>query len=349
MPKNPIRSRRSGLRPGDLVEVRPLPEILGTLDEHGALDGLPFMPEMAAFCGRQFPVSRRAEKTCDTIEKSGSRRMRETVHLGGVRCSGTAHGGCQAACLVFWKEAWLRPVPEEASSASPRSPKSSAPDADSAATSLDRHARAARADGEIYVCQATELLRASSPLPWWDPRQYAREVWSGNVGLGVLVRTLARSWYNALARRLRRLPIPLVWRIRESPHLQGSPQKRTPKASLGLKPGDRVRVKSKEEIVATLSFGQRNRGLWFDVEMLPFCGREFTVLGRVERIIDERSGKLIELPGDCILLDGVVCGGLLSRDRLFCPRAIYPYWREIWLERVGDRSEDRPAPSPSAG
>ncbi len=36
------------LRAGDLVELRPPAEILATLDEGGATDGLPFMPEMLA-------------------------------------------------------------------------------------------------------------------------------------------------------------------------------------------------------------------------------------------------------------------------------------------------------------
>jgi hypothetical protein len=34
------------------------------------------------------------------------------------------------------------------------------------------------------------------------------------------------------------------------------------------------------------------------------------------------------------VLEQVWCSGELSKYRLFCPRAIYPYWREIWLERV---------------
>jgi hypothetical protein len=29
-----------------------------------------------------------------------------------------------------------------------------------------------------------------------------------------------------------------------------------------------------------------------------------------------------------------VCSGEWSTQRWFCPRAIYPYWRECWLERV---------------
>jgi hypothetical protein len=92
-----------------------------------------------------------------------------------------------------------------------------------------------------------------------------------------------------------------------------------------------VRVKSKKEIERTLDRGNRNRGLSFDSEFLPYCGREFIVRRRVERIIDEPSGRMIELHSDCLILDDVVCG---ARYHRFCPRQIYPYWREIWLTRV---------------
>jgi hypothetical protein len=34
------------LKVGDVVEVRSAAEILATLDENGALDSMPFMPEM---------------------------------------------------------------------------------------------------------------------------------------------------------------------------------------------------------------------------------------------------------------------------------------------------------------
>jgi hypothetical protein len=51
------------LRCRELVEVRSREEILATLDENGDLEGLPFMPEMLDFCGRQLHVYRRADKT----------------------------------------------------------------------------------------------------------------------------------------------------------------------------------------------------------------------------------------------------------------------------------------------
>ena len=98
------------LRPGDVVEVRPRAEILATLDASGSLDAMPFMPEMLRHVGRRFTVSRRVEKICDTIAATGSRRMRDTVYLEDLRCDGSGHGGCQAGCLIYWKEAWLRRV-----------------------------------------------------------------------------------------------------------------------------------------------------------------------------------------------------------------------------------------------
>src|SRR5262245_15910318 len=101
------------LRVGELVEVRSQGEVLATLDERGELESLPFMPEMLAFCGRRFRVDKLAVKLCDTIGSTGIYRMRGAVHLAGVRCDGQAHGGCQAGCLVYWKEAWLKRVPPD--------------------------------------------------------------------------------------------------------------------------------------------------------------------------------------------------------------------------------------------
>jgi hypothetical protein len=43
----------------------------------------------------------------------------------------------------------------------------------------------------------------------------------------------------------------------------------------------------------------------------------------------------------CIILEDVVCQSRYSTCRMLCPRSIYPYWREIWLERV-PAAEDSP-------
>src|SRR5271157_5050334 len=100
----------SRYRTGDLVEVCSKDEILATLDQHGCVEGMPFMPEMLRFCGQCFRVGAVAHKTCDTVRQTGGRRLHSTVHLTGLRCDGSAHDGCQAECNLFWKDVWLRPA-----------------------------------------------------------------------------------------------------------------------------------------------------------------------------------------------------------------------------------------------
>ena len=61
----PAQAEAQDLKIGELVEVRPVEEILATLDERGRLEALPFMPEMLQFAGKQLQVSKRAFKTCE--------------------------------------------------------------------------------------------------------------------------------------------------------------------------------------------------------------------------------------------------------------------------------------------
>jgi hypothetical protein len=180
---------------------------------------------------------------------------------------------------------------------------------------------------ETYRCQATEALAASEPLNRYDPRQYLRELITGNVGLARLFRVAIRAFSVNIQRRfglLGYLPLPP----------DGTP--RVTGERLGLRPGDLVQVRSREEIAATLNDKGTVRGLWFDWEMIPYCGGTYRVRDRVERFIDDTTGKLIEISSDCVVLDGVVCTGDHSSNRWLCPRAIYPYWREAWLRRVDE-------------
>jgi len=100
-----------------------------------------------------------------------------------------------------------------------------------------------------------------------------------------------------------------------------------------------VRVKSAAEIVATLNTNNKNRGIWFGPEQVPYCGGTFKVRRRVAQIIDERTGELIPMKTPCITLENALCRGHYSSGRMFCPRLITPYWRELWLERVGRSGE----------
>jgi glycosyltransferase involved in cell wall biosynthesis len=318
------------LRIGEIVEVRSAEEILATLDQNGELDGLPFMPEMLAWCGRRLRVHKLALKACDTITWTGMYRMRNAVHLEGSRCDGQAHGGCQAGCNIYWKEAWLRRVPAG-------EPRPAAPPERCTLATLSAATRKpvdpAFPGEELYSCQATELLRAAPErIPSWDARQYVRDVRSGNTSTLAMIRTICVGLFNEYQDLSRRL-LPGSLRLRGGrryPFIEGNLVK-TPEQTLGLQPGELVRVKSLEEIVSTLDGNNANRGMSFDGEMVRYCGQQARVLRRVERIIDEQSGKMLRFKNPCIVLEDVTCVGAYHRR---CPRGIYPYWREIWLERV---------------
>jgi hypothetical protein len=318
-----------GLRIGELVEVRSQAEVLATLDERGELESLPFMPEMLQFCGRRFRVAKLALKLCDTITWTGMYRMRNAVHLEGTRCDGKAHGDCQAGCNIYWKEAWLRRVSDDEPDPAPM-PRCTLELLSAATRKTDEGLDPGE---ERYFCQATELLRAApEPIPSWDGRQYVRDVRSGNTGAMAMAGTIAIGLFNEYqdASR-RRLPAPL--RLRSGgryPFIEGRLNK-TPQEVLDLQPGELVRVKSLAEIVATLDANNANRGMSFDGEMVRYCGREFRVLRRVEQIIDEATGKMLRFKNPCVVLEDVTCVAAYHRR---CPRGIYPYWREIWLERV---------------
>lgn len=312
---------RLELRPGELIEIRSLDEILKTLDENGTLDGVPFMPEMIPYCGTQARVLRRIDKLNDWIQSTGLKRMCDLVLLEDLRCDGSAHGGCQSNCHLRWREDWLRRA---------KSAESSSAAADSPCLRPDLlanlHRRTTRADhataGIRYVCQATELTAGGVPIRWGDPRHYARDLLTGNVRFGPLVIGVALACFNWVQQRRGGVVFPAyaLGTTKTSPHHE-----------LGLHPGELVRVKSKRLIELTLNDRSRNRGLWFDREMLRFCGGQYRIRARVERVIVEKTGELRLLTNPCILLEGVTAGGEYLG---FNPENEHIFWREIWLERI---------------
>jgi hypothetical protein len=339
----------SQFRAGDLVEIRSRDEILATLDQDGSFEGMPFMPEMLQFCGKQFRVGAVAHKTCDTVRRTGGRRLQHTVHLDGVRCTGSAHGGCQATCNLFWKDAWLRPMAEAT-----LSKESTTHGAKLLAEGCSENRLVANTrlysdseSGETrYSCQATKLYEATEPLAWWDVRQYVYDVATGNHSATAVLRVLwlaSLRWLVAHATFGYRLVnccsdwmhVQLTGRPGPSVHGKIERGEPTPIGRLGLKPGEYVKIKSKNLIEQTLGENGRNRGLTFDSEeMAPYCDRVFKVQSSVNKIIDEKTGQMLQMKHPCIILEGVVCNAEYARLRLNCPRAIYSYWREIWLERV---------------
>jgi hypothetical protein len=340
---------------GDLVQVRTKEEILATLDKNGRLEGLPFMPQMFKYCGQRFKVSARAHKTCDVIAGEG-RRLEDGIHLD-LRCDGKAYGGCQMACLIFWKQAWVRRVvtdglSEDASNAVDVGEPSSAATVASDCSEEDVWRATGTKDpasGEMtYFCQATRVPYFTKPLAWWDIRQYVEDYTSGNVSLGRLFRGSLYQLYNHATQAWRhkvgrpsRWAYDLVQRAIGGvpfPNKPGRlpPGQPAPIAELNLHPGELVRIKSHNDILATITGGGMNRGLLFDKEMVPFCGKTFRVKARITIFVDERTGKLKSMKTPAVMLEGVWCQSRFSNKKMFCPRAIPSWWREIWLERVSE-------------
>ncbi len=302
---------RARLRPGDLVEVKTPDEILQTLDADGTLDQLPFMPEMVEFCGKRFHVSRRVLKTCFSGSISTMRVFRndDVVALDGVRCSGAAHGGCQKACLIFWREAWLRKIVD----ANGRSQAES-----------DGHWRLRRrlktlTGPKTFFCQASQLLKATDSLSRWSRiGMCLSEVRAGNCGA---------------LQMAQRIGIWLFWRIRRKflgEYARGSMQS-TPVERLSLRPGELIEVKPMGNIIETLNRTARNRGLYFSPNMRRLCGTRHRVKERLDKIIVDGTGEMRELPNTVVLEDSLC--GCESIALGGCSRSEFVYWREIWLRR----------------
>jgi hypothetical protein len=294
--------------PGDLVTVRPLDEIFATLDEKGTLEKLPFMPEMREFCGRQFRVSRRAFKTC--VDDTEMRQIDDTVFLEDVRCSGEAHRGCDKACLIFWKEAWLQPL-----GAINRKP------ATGVSKIKERDLFEFAKQGDQFFCQSSEIVNASQPLPWWKPRQYVLDLLHNRVSIAQWLKGLFIAFYNKIAEVTGRQS----WRFVAGPGTYNGTR-----SDLNLQPGDLVRVKSLERIRETLDADGKHQHLLFAPSMTEFCDSVMRVQKRVERIVLEGSPRQRAIK-DTVLLEGATCDGVCHR---LCPRQSLLFWRECWLERV---------------
>jgi hypothetical protein len=354
---------RLGLTVDEWVEVRSEAEILATLDANARLDELPFMPQMLELCGRRFRVRKRAHKLCDTATSTGGRRMSNAVFLEDLRCDGRAYGGCEMRCLIVWKEGWLKRVPAPDGISAPQPEAVATPPGGEARCARDGVWAATRApsgsgdpDDPVYVCQATQMPKATRPLSRWSFGQYVEDYRSGNARVAEILSGLLFVVYDMLAESGLGFGSAMRWAYDRFQWLRGGtpyPSRRgclpkngrTPSVTLGLRVGDVVRVKSHAEILRTVDEELKNRGMSFHGEMVPYCGRELRVLQRAGKFINERTGKLMVLKNECLVLDGADCVGRYTNP-LFCPRACYPYWREIWLERVGSAGT-MPARSPT--
>lgn len=303
---------------GDEVEVRPLAEILATLDEHGCLDGIPFQAEMAKYCGRRGHVFRCVDKIYDYGRTKQMRRLDDCVLVAGLRCDGADHGGCQALCYVIWKKSWLqRPGERDLPGSVAAGGRAIAP----------AQAPVVAADGSHgmrYACQFTALHAASRPMGAWGIGKELRPLIAGNITVGTFLVGLSTRLFNSVQSLRGGIGFPVI----------------PPPADVGaagavdsLSVGDRVRVRPIEQIAKTLNKSSRNKGLHFDRDMVKHCGATHQVLVRVERIIDDANGEMRQMKTPCIVLAGV---DYSSEFLNFNAQHDMFFWREAWLERLPD-------------
>ena len=98
-----------------------------------------------------------------------------------------------------------------------------------------------------------------------------------------------------------------------------------------FKTGDWVRVRSREEIAATLDPFNELKGCAFLESMYQFCGTQQRVFKTMQRFLDERDYKVKKVRG-VILLDNVICQGTPAFGT--CDRSCFLFWREEWLEKI---------------
>lgn len=314
----------SAFKRGQWVRVRSWEEIQLTLDLDGSLEGLPFMPEMAKLCGSRFRIARFANQVCANVGTVKIRKLEGVVVLNVDRCDGQFHGGCEMGCDLLWKTQWLEV--DDQTSAQTTNDQSRAANEHNVSldflTSLVQLSSVANDDvvekaTPCFRCQATELGAASRQSSAFNLQQYRIERETNGTSLGRISAFLG----STLLRKV----------TKQDGNCEG-PCRRTPISHLGLAIGDKVRVKSFEEILKTLDAKGCNRGLWYDeAEMRPFCGKALTVSRRITRIIDERTGELLNLKVPSVVLNETQCSGL---SRRFCGRGMLHFWREAWLERA---------------
>jgi hypothetical protein len=155
--------------------------------------------------------------------------------------------------------------------------------------------------------------------------------WLEDIPVQMLVkRLLAKPWNYTVKKNLKKMAKSLASRkISSTPavidqgksELQGTP----------IVAGDWVRVRSEEEIRATIDKWQELRGCAFLPDMWQYCGTRQQVFKRMERFLDERDYKVKKTRG-IILLKDVLCNGTPVFGR--CDRSCFFFWREEWLEKV---------------
>ena len=179
-------------------------------------------------------------------------------------------------------------------------------------------------EGRSDPCQLLGMIRLSPP---------AGKDGEKDISLVVRIKLAIKRRLSVRAQKEFKAFISSVFDLfdsRSGPGKAGAAIPETPQPKR-LEAGDLVRVRSREEIEATLDHWGSLKGCGFLDEMTAFCGSTQRILKRVERFIDERDFRVKRASG-VVLLEGLTCSGTGTTGR--CDRACFFFWREEWLERT---------------
>jgi hypothetical protein len=280
-----------------LVRVKNYNEIRQSLDKDDSLYGLQFTHEMKKYCGttqRILTEVTRVKSDGRGYEKNIG--ILENVYmLDNVFCNGERHLNCTRQCKLLWHKNWLD-FKNSSKTVEPLSNKSP--------LLID----------DPTLCQASTIMNAATHFSNKFYHNLLNREYFSKVSVSGVIKDILNGVSYIIT--------TYIWSRKGS-------LRRTPSVSLGLKVGDRVRVRSFEEIKRTLDVYGRNRGLGFSAEMRKYCGQTLTVSYIMRNVISEYTGELKQA-SNTVLLDGSICDGEYhSRCQRQCPHM----WREIWLER----------------
>jgi hypothetical protein len=99
-----------------------------------------------------------------------------------------------------------------------------------------------------------------------------------------------------------------------------------------LMPGDRVRVRPKQEIESTLDDKGMLKGCRFLPDMYKYCDQEQTVFKVVRKFVHE-GDHTVRRAKNTVLLKDNYCVGKIGFTE--CDRSCFYFWRNEWLTKLG--------------
>jgi hypothetical protein len=174
-------------------------------------------------------------------------------------------------------------------------------------------------------CQILSVHRFSKPLEKGEEHKISLQRKLKNA----LKRRVGIRFVSILRKDIER---SIVWWNNVTGKLKSSADTDNQYITKDLVAGEIVRVRSEDEIRATLDRWNELKGCAFIDEMAEYCGTTQRVFKSVKRFVDERDYQAKKVRG-IVLLEGAICNGTAYYGK--CDRSCLYFWREEWLERIG--------------